>query len=59
MLLWQFSCFFAGSFVYNNIIVPWPYRHELRSCLDTAKEKQTKNEVEYARNICFRAYSPF
>jgi len=53
------SIFFGGRFIYRNVIVPWPYRHELRACLDKAKQTETKDLEKYERNICFRTYPHF
>lgn len=49
----------AGRFIYYNIIMPWPYRHELKACLSKANEKNIKQEIKAARNICFRTYPHF
>ncbi len=48
-----------GIFIYNNIIVPWPYRQELKACIENAEAQQTEAEIYAARNTCFRTYPHF
>jgi hypothetical protein len=45
-----------GRFFYHNVIVPWPYRHELQECLDAAEILLTDQETDAARDVCFRTY---
>lgn len=49
----------ASQFVYYNVIVPWPYRHELQACLEEANNQQNEQAVEEARDKCFRTYPHF
>lgn len=49
----------AARFFYHNVIIPWPYRDELRGCLDDAKYRATETERYSARNDCFRIYPHF
>ena len=58
VLIILFILFFA-RFFYYNMIVPWPYRHELMVCLDEASIHTTENEIKIARNVCFRTYPHF
>jgi hypothetical protein len=54
-----FIAFFAvmvGRFVFYNIVVPWPYRHELNACLEQARSAQ---DAMAAKNQCFRTYPHF
>ena len=51
--------YLAAQFVYINIIVPWPYRQELKTCINKAKQFPTKSQVEEARYKCFRTYPHF
>ena len=48
-----------GRFIYYNVVVPWPYREELRACLDEAKTLEVELAVDEARNVCFRTYPHF
>ncbi|MCH8050359.1 hypothetical protein IIB51_03100 [Patescibacteria group bacterium] len=48
-----------GRFVYYNIVVPWPYREQLRLCLEDARSLEIEAEVKEAENICFRTYPHF
>lgn len=50
---------FAGIFVYSNIIVPWPYREELKTCLSDAEDQPSEQLIDSARNQCFRTYPHF
>lgn len=47
-----------GRFVYYNIIVPWPYRHELKACIEKADSLEGE-ERDIAQNICFRTHPHF
>lgn len=47
-----------GRFIYYNIIIPWPFRHELRACLQAA-DILSVTERDAARNTCFRTYPHF
>jgi len=49
----------SGMFVYNNIIVPWPYREELKSCLVQARSLEGEEERRSEEFICFRTYPHF
>jgi len=51
--------FLVGMFIYNNIIVPWPYRHDLKACLEAAQTIENETFSAYERNICFRTYPHF
>jgi len=51
--------FQVGIFFYFNVIVPYPYRHELKACLVEARSLNTEGEIETAENICFRTYPHF
>lgn len=48
-----------SGFLYNNVIVPWPYREQLHSCLSQARSLEDKEERDEAENICFRTYPHF
>lgn len=50
---------FGGVFVYNNIIVPWPYRDELKACLADSENDLSEELTDAARNQCFRTYPHF
>ena len=56
-----FAVFFMmfGVFVYGNIIIPWPYRHELKACLETARALPTQEEIDFEENKCFRTIPHF
>lgn len=49
----------AARFFYHNVIIPWPYRGQLRGCLDDAKNRATEAERYSARNSCFYTYPHF
>ena len=51
--------FFAGRFFYFNIIVPWPYREELKACLSEARALESEEAVNAAENRCFDMYPHF
>lgn len=46
-------------FIYWNIVVPWPYHHELKACLETAQALSDQQQVDTARNTCFRTHPHF
>jgi len=48
-----------GQFIYYNVVVPWPYRHELKACLEKARFMENQLKIEKAENICFRTYPHF
>jgi len=48
-----------GQFIYYNVIIPWPYRYELKSCLNEARSLEAQSEIKSAENICFRTYPHF
>ena len=50
--------FLLGKFIYYNIIIPKPYRDELRSCLHEARALGNE-EKKKAENTCFRTYPHF
>jgi len=50
---------FGGVFTYNNIIVPWPYREELKACLADAANEPSEELTDAKRNQCFRTYPHF
>ncbi|HEX9608642.1 MAG TPA: hypothetical protein VGA06_00300 [Candidatus Paceibacterota bacterium] len=51
--------FGTGRFIYQNIIVPWPYRDELNACLKDARALDSKTLSEAAENSCFQTYPHF
>lgn len=53
------ALYFAGRFVYFNVIVAWPYREELKECLSEARSLDNKQETEAAENRCFNTYPHF
>lgn len=36
-----FGTLVAARFFYHNVIIPWPYRHDLKNCLNQAENKAT------------------
>src|SRR5688572_1572550 len=60
MILLAVACSFllllAGWFVYQNVVLPWPYRDELKVCLDEAKQQPSEQQIEAERDHCFRTY---
>ena len=48
-----------GRFTYFNFIEPYPYRHELKSCLEQARVLDTEAEMKAAEDQCFRIYPHF
>jgi len=50
---------FVARFIYWNVVVPFPYRHELEACLEEARSLSTESEIDAAENICFRTYPHF
>ena len=51
--------FGIGRFTYVNIIVPLPYRDDLRACLKEARALDSKESSEEAENTCLRMYPHF
>ena len=49
----------CAKFFYHNVMVPWPYRHELKNCLREAENKSTVEEMDFSRYQCFRTYPHF
>lgn len=47
------------QFIYNNIIIPEPYRAELKICLEQARQHQDQEKVDEEENKCFRRYPHF
>jgi len=48
-----------GRFIYYNIVVPAPFREELKACLLDARSLEIEKEVKAAENTCFRTYPHF
>ena len=46
----------AARFTYNNVLVPWPYREELKACLGEARSMEDIRTIEMAEDECFRTY---
>ena len=59
ILLLGVTLMLIGRFIYYNIIIPEPYREELKTCLVKARTLETKEKTEAAENICFRTYPHF
>lgn len=51
--------FLLGKFIYYNIIIPEPYREELRVCLLEARTLENVEKIEKAESACFRTYPHF
>lgn len=51
--------FGVGRFVYYNVIVPWPYPDDLKSCLEDARSLDTQDEMNEAEANCFSTYPQF
>ena len=49
----------VANFFYWNVVVPFPYRHELKTCLESARALSVEADVESAENRCFRTYPHF
>lgn len=49
----------AAKFVYHNVIVPGPYRHQLDNCLNQADSQPNPDTIDFARYKCFRTYPHF
>ena len=49
----------GSVFVYNNIILPAPFKEELKACLSEARSLENEKERDSAENICFRTYPHF
>lgn len=58
VLLVLFILLFS-MFVYKNIVVPWPYREALEACLNNAENFSNQQQIDDARNVCFRTYPHF
>lgn len=48
-----------GNFVYNNIIVPAPFREKLKNCLVQSRSLESVEERDSEKFICFRTYPHF
>ena len=49
----------SGRFVYYNVVVPTPFREELKACLLEAHSQEIEIEAKAAENTCFRTYPHF
>jgi len=50
---------FAGRFVYANIIMPSPFKNELKVCLENSRKLNDPLAVEIAENLCLDVYPHF
>ena len=51
--------FVIGNFVYNNVIVPWPHKEALQTCLSYARALEGEMEIQTAEDACFDTYPHF
>ena len=50
---------FVFKFVYTNIILPSPFRHELEICLKNSQRLADPLAVEIAEGLCLDVYPHF
>mgnify|MGYP000020552073 CR=1 FL=1 len=50
---------FIGRFVYINVILPVPFKHELETCLANSQKLNDPLEVEIAEELCLSVYPHF
>ena len=50
---------FAGQFVYINIILPSPFRNELKTCINNSQKLNDSMAVKIAEELCFDVYAHF
>ncbi|HJO90025.1 MAG: hypothetical protein QGH85_00870 [Candidatus Pacebacteria bacterium] len=50
---------FAGQFVYINIILPSPFRNELKTCINNSQKLNDSMAVKIAEELCFDVYPHF
>ncbi len=59
VLIVIFGVSLIAKFFYYNLVVPWPYRHELKNCLQQADNQPTTEAIDLARYRCFRTFPHF
>lgn len=50
------SITFIGKFVYANVILPLPFRHELEICLKNSQKLKDPLAVDIAKELCLDVY---
>lgn len=50
---------FAVKFVYANIILPSPFRHELEICIENSQRLNDPFAIEIAEGLCLDVYPHF
>jgi hypothetical protein len=50
---------FVSQFVYINIILPSPFRHELEVCIENSQRLTDPLAVEIAEGLCLDVYPHF
>ncbi len=50
---------FTGQFVYVNIVLPMPFRHELETCLENSQRLTDPLALEIAEELCYDVYPHF
>ncbi|MBT3282695.1 hypothetical protein HON59_02730 [bacterium] len=49
----------VGQFVYINIILPSPFRNELKTCIENSQHLADPLAVEIAEGLCLDVYPHF